>query len=125
MLPESSRSDLSRARGTMRPRDRFTRLFALAIQRCARMAGERGGDQGLCDARRDPRGPGGEVADVPGDRWRSIAGSVYAMVYFIWGIAAVVTWIFFTAVTPDLVKNLATTFLGLALPIVTAFMRGG
>ena len=58
----ASRSDLSRARGTMRPRDRFTRLFALAIQRCARMAGERGGDQGLCDARRDPRGPGGEVA---------------------------------------------------------------
>lgn len=63
--------------------------------------------------------------DVPSDRWRSIAGGVYAIVYFIWGIAAVVTWVFFTAVTPDLVKNLAATFLGLALPVVTAFMRRG
>jgi len=43
---------------------------------------------------------------------------------FVWGIAALVTWIFRTAVTPDIVKNLATTFLGLAVPIVATFMRG-
>jgi len=26
--------------------------------------------------------------DVPSDTWRSIAGGVYAVVYFVWGIAA-------------------------------------
>jgi hypothetical protein len=46
---------------------------------------------------------------------------IYALVYVLAGVCATVTWVTKSAVTSTVVKNLATTFLGLALPIVTAF----
>ncbi len=47
--------------------------------------------------------------------------SAYALVYIVWGAAAIATWIFRSPETPDIVKNLATTFLGMVIPIVGAF----
>jgi hypothetical protein len=57
------------------------------------------------------------------DDMQAILGGVYALVYVIVGIAALTTWVFHPNEISDLVKNLGTTFLGLALPIVTAFFR--
>jgi len=53
----------------------------------------------------------------------AVIGSLYAIVYILWGLAALVTWMMMPDQTSDLVKNLATTFLGLALPIVSGFFR--
>lgn len=50
----------------------------------------------------------------------------YAWAYVIVGIAAIVVWVITDQqnhVTSSLVKNAATTFLGLILPIVSSFLR--
>lgn len=54
---------------------------------------------------------------------QTILGAVYALVYVLVGVAALTTWVFHPNEISDLVKNLGTTFLGLALPIVAAFFR--
>lgn len=52
---------------------------------------------------------------------RPILGAIYAIVYVAVGLLAVVTLAAHPHELSDLVKNLATTFLGLALPIAGAF----
>ncbi len=53
----------------------------------------------------------------------TVLGAVYAFAYVAIGIAALTTWVLHPNEVSDLVKNLATTFLGLALPIVGAFLQ--
>jgi len=54
----------------------------------------------------------------------TVLGGAYAIVYVLFGIAAIVTWVAGPATpTPPLIKNLATTFLGMALPIIAAFFH--
>lgn len=48
--------------------------------------------------------------------------AIYALSYVVLGLAAVVTWVSRSDLTPPLVKNLATTFLGLAVLIVSTFV---
>lgn len=55
--------------------------------------------------------------------WLAILTGVYAVVYVVLGLLTLLTWVFKTRETPVLLKNLATTFLGLAIPIVAAFFR--
>lgn len=70
------------------------------------------------------RGLGAFAVQVNWD-WEAWLGGLYAIIYVLLGIAAVVTWVAGPAnPTPPLIKNLATTFLGLALPIITAFFLG-
>jgi len=52
-----------------------------------------------------------------------ILGAVYLVVYLVVGIGALVTWVIHPNEISDLVKNLGTTFLGLALPIVAAYFQ--
>jgi hypothetical protein len=65
--------------------------------------------------------PGRVALGVRFDKFIAIA---YAGVYVLAGIAAVVTWITHGTETSSLVKNLAVTFLGLAIPQVSAAARG-
>jgi hypothetical protein len=53
--------------------------------------------------------------------WQKILASLYALIYFFWGLASVLTWVVHPSEAPDLVKNLATTFLGLAIPVAAGF----
>jgi hypothetical protein len=53
----------------------------------------------------------------------AILGGIYALVYVAVGVAALATWVLKPDEVSDLVKNLGTTFLGLALPIVAAFFQ--
>jgi hypothetical protein len=53
----------------------------------------------------------------------AILATLYVVVYMVLGLAAVITWVVRPGQTSDVVKNLATTFLGLALPIVSSFFR--
>lgn len=55
--------------------------------------------------------------------WLAILTIIYAAIYVVFGILALTTWIFRTRETSALLKTLATTFLGLAVPVVTAFFR--
>jgi hypothetical protein len=55
------------------------------------------------------------------ETWQKILASLYAIVYFFWGIASVLTWVVHPSEAPELVKNLATTFLGLAIPVAAGF----
>ena len=55
------------------------------------------------------------------DELRPALGAVYAIVYVALGLAAIATLLVHPHELSDLVKNLATTFLGLALPIAGAF----
>jgi hypothetical protein len=52
------------------------------------------------------------------EKWRAI----YAGFYTITGLFAVVTWAIRTGWTSALMKNLATTFLGIAVPVVSAWL---
>ena len=52
------------------------------------------------------------------DVWRT----TYAVIYVVVGLVAVVTWVMRTARTTVLMKNLAATFLGLALPVVSGWL---
>jgi hypothetical protein len=55
---------------------------------------------------------------------RSLLLSIYAFVYVLVGLAAIVTWVALQPqCTPLIVRNLATTFLGLLLPVVANFLR--
>ncbi|RPJ60333.1 MAG: hypothetical protein EHM23_10770 [Acidobacteria bacterium] len=49
--------------------------------------------------------------------------AAYAVTYVLFGVAAVAVWVVHPTGTVELVRNLATTFLGLALPIVTQYFR--
>jgi hypothetical protein len=60
---------------------------------------------------------------IPANAPRAVIGSIYAIVYLILGAAALITWVTQPEETSALVKNLGTTFLGLAVPIVAAFFR--
>jgi hypothetical protein len=51
--------------------------------------------------------------------------AIYAAIYVITGIAAIITWVEATSCTPVLVRNLATTFLGLLLPVVANYFQQG
>jgi hypothetical protein len=53
--------------------------------------------------------------------WHAILGAAYAIVYVGFAIAAIVIWVKDSAVTPDLIKNLASVGLGMMIPIVAAF----
>jgi hypothetical protein len=55
------------------------------------------------------------------DQARVVLGALYAIVYVALGFAAVATLLAHPHELSDLVTNLATTFLGLALPIAGAF----
>ncbi len=56
--------------------------------------------------------------------WGAILGGTYAVVYVLLGCAAIATWVSGHAdPTPPLIKNLATTFLGMAIPIISAFFQ--
>ena len=67
----------------------------------------------------------GNLGSVPAltESMQTILGAVYALVYVLVGVGALTTWVFHPNEISDLVKNLGTTFLGLALPIVAAFFR--
>lgn len=59
------------------------------------------------------------LANVGGpEKWRS----VYAVAYTVVGLAAVVTWFYRTQWSTVLMKNLATTFLGIAIPVVSNWL---
>jgi hypothetical protein len=49
-------------------------------------------------------------------------GFFYALFYILVGVAAIVVWVV-DDYPPELVKNLATVFLGMVLPVVTSFFR--
>ena len=54
--------------------------------------------------------------------WPDALGATYAIIYVVLGIVAVGTWVAGPASPmPSLIKNLATTFLGLAVPIISSF----
>jgi len=55
-------------------------------------------------------------------RSQEIIGLIYAIVYILLGIAAIVAWVS-DEYPPDLVSNLATVSIGLFVPIVAAFFR--
>jgi hypothetical protein len=55
--------------------------------------------------------------------WQVALGATYAIIYVLLGIVAVVTWVAGPAnPTPPLIKNLATTFVGLAVPIISSYL---
>jgi hypothetical protein len=54
---------------------------------------------------------------------QEVLGLIYAIVYVLLAIAAIVTWVIYVAKTPDLVKNLATVSMGMFVTIITAFFR--
>jgi hypothetical protein len=60
---------------------------------------------------------------VPLTAVRQVIGALYAIVYMSFGVAAGVVWLANSEETSDLVKNLATTFLGLVIPIVAAYAK--
>ncbi|VVJ21511.1 Uncharacterised protein [Amycolatopsis camponoti] len=45
------------------------------------------------------------------------------VVYLMVGLVAVVGWVVRAGATPELVRVLATTFLGLAIPIVASYLN--
>jgi hypothetical protein len=64
------------------------------------------------------------LTSLPNWGWAEVLGGIYATIYVVFGIAAIVTWVVGPAnPTPPIVKNLATTFLGMALPIIASFFR--
>jgi peptidoglycan/LPS O-acetylase OafA/YrhL len=58
----------------------------------------------------------------PSSTARQALGLLYAAVYVLMGLGAIVIWIA-NDHTPDLLKNLATISFGIFLPIVTAFFK--
>jgi len=75
--------------------------------------------------------PGDQLAGSPlviriiADQLPNVLNIVYVVVYAAVGVAAVVTWVTHADVTTDLVKNMATTFLALAIPTAGGFFRLG
>lgn len=68
--------------------------------------------QGFATLAGDPNGVG----------WHTVLISIYSLIYIVWGLAAIATWIFRTPQTPDLLRNLAVTAVGMFLPIAKAFL---
>jgi len=57
-----------------------------------------------------------------GANLRYALGLIYAGVYFVVGIAAIITWLVHSAEATDLVKNLATTCFAMGLAIITGLL---
>lgn len=55
---------------------------------------------------------------------KELIGSAYVIVYLVLGIVAVTTWIAHPNEITGLVKNLALTFVGLLIPIASAYLTG-
>jgi hypothetical protein len=55
---------------------------------------------------------------------RAIIAVIYALVYLGISVAACFTWLSHSPETSDLVKSLATTFIGLAIGTATNYLRG-
>ena len=56
-------------------------------------------------------------------KWQEIMAGVYAVIYLVWGAAALVVW--FTKgniITPELVRNFALIWLGLFVAVVRGFL---
>lgn len=53
-----------------------------------------------------------------------LIGSAYLVIYLALAVAAIVTWVGRPSETTALVKNLALTFVGLLIPIVSAYLQG-
>ena len=64
-----------------------------------------------------------ETKDLVITDWVTVLTVIYAITYIVLGVLSLATWVLRTQVTPSLLKNLATTFLGLAIPIVATFFR--
>jgi hypothetical protein len=47
--------------------------------------------------------------------------TIYVMVYLVCGVGAILTWVIRPPETPDIVKNLALAFMGMLIPVVTAY----
>jgi hypothetical protein len=56
--------------------------------------------------------------------WASLLAVIYAYVYVLMGVAALVTWVK-NPEAPVLVKTLALAFFGLLIPVVTSFLKPG
>jgi len=54
--------------------------------------------------------------------WQRLMASLYAVVYILWGVLAIITWVAKSPVCPDLVKNLASISFGLFLAIARGFL---
>ncbi|NAY93004.1 hypothetical protein GTQ34_13855 [Muricauda sp. JGD-17] len=60
------------------------------------------------------------------DKQKELFGSIYAWAYILIGLASVVIWAFLSTKTenvPQNVANMGTTFLGMAIAIVGAWLR--
>jgi hypothetical protein len=55
---------------------------------------------------------------------RAVIATIYAFVYLIISAIACLTWLSHSPETSDLVKSLATTFIGLAIGTATSYLRG-
>ena len=53
----------------------------------------------------------------------ALVGALYAIVYLLMGAVAVVAWVSHPNETSSLIKNEATTFLGLLVPVVAGYFR--
>lgn len=58
-----------------------------------------------------------------GNNHREKIGMIYTVAYILIGLAAIIIWVFLDEKASQSVKNMATTFLGLVLPIVIAYFK--
>ena len=61
--------------------------------------------------------------DEGGDKLFSILSALYVIVYFVVGIFAIVTWVYTSKKTPNLVTNLALISIGLFVAIARSFFH--
>jgi hypothetical protein len=54
---------------------------------------------------------------------RNVMITIYSIIYVVVGLAAVATWMYWPDCTALIIKNLATTFVGLAVPIVANYFH--
>jgi hypothetical protein len=64
----------------------------------------------------------GQRIDLAAVSWKELLSGLYAIAYTLMGVASVVTWMF-KSCESVLVKSLALSFLGLLVPVVTAFFK--
>lgn len=62
-------------------------------------------------------------SDDNGKSGKEKIGMFYAIAYILIGVAAIVIWVMLDAETSQSVKNMATTFVGLLIPIVVAYFK--
>jgi hypothetical protein len=77
--------------------------------------------RGPADAVQGPR----LVVRALADQVPNVLNILSVVVYAVVGVAAVATWVIHPDVTTDLVKNMATTFLALAIPTAGGYFRIG